>query len=122
VWRLRGYQASQGHRIELRYTQADARPEHSKDVIPERSDGHELPPPALLPAGRLSDILSYQGGQLMAHVKVQWEHGRICALWEVADGRQTRQLASYKYDDAGNLVQAADENALTREDCTQAAW
>ncbi|KLN52898.1 type VI secretion system tip protein TssI/VgrG [Variovorax paradoxus] len=121
-WRLSGYQTSQGHRIELRYIRAEPTPMRSGDIIPERPDGHALPPPAFLPTERLSDILSYQGAEVMAHAQVHWEHGRIGALWEVTDDQPTRQLASYSYDDAGDLVRAADANALTLENSGQAAW
>ncbi|WKB54340.1 RHS repeat-associated core domain-containing protein [Eleftheria terrae] len=61
----------------------------------------------------LSDIVSKQGEQVIAHVGVQpeAETGRIRALWEIRDGQLLRQLAAYDYDAAGDLVQAQDENA-----------
>jgi RHS repeat-associated protein len=60
----------------------------------------------------LSDILSKQGEQVIAHVGVQPDaHGRIQALWQIQAGRLMRPLAQYTYDEHGDLVQAQDENA-----------
>ncbi|AKJ28503.1 RHS repeat-associated core domain-containing protein [Caldimonas brevitalea] len=61
----------------------------------------------------LSDIVSKQGEDILAHVGVQpdAESGRFVALWEIKDGQLVRQLAAYDYDADGDLVQAQDENA-----------
>ncbi|SMC30009.1 YD repeat-containing protein, partial [Andreprevotia lacus DSM 23236] len=61
--------------------------------------------------GQLSDLLVREGDTVHAHVGVQPDgHGRIAALWEMQDGQPVRQLASYKYNEYGDLVLAQDEN------------
>jgi RHS repeat-associated protein len=59
----------------------------------------------------LSDIISRQGEEVLAHAGTQVDAlGRICALWEINAGRLVRQLAAYQHDGAGDLVQARDED------------
>jgi RHS repeat-associated protein len=61
----------------------------------------------------LSDIISKQGETIVAHAgtQVDFDSGRIRALWEIRDGKLVRQLAAYDYDDQGDLIRAQDENA-----------
>ena len=60
----------------------------------------------------LSDVISREGGQVRAHAGLQLDgQGRIHAVWEIRAGQLLRQLAGYKHDDAGDLIQAQDENA-----------
>ncbi len=61
----------------------------------------------------LSDILSRQGEEVVAHVGTQLDarSGLIQGLWEIREGRLVRQLAAYTHDERGDLVQAQDENA-----------
>lgn len=60
----------------------------------------------------LSDVISREGGQVRAHAGLQVDaQGRIRAVWEVRAGQLLRQLAAYQHDDAGDLLQAQDENA-----------
>nr|WP_297354199.1 RHS repeat-associated core domain-containing protein [uncultured Caldimonas sp.] len=63
----------------------------------------------------LSDILSKQGEQTLAHVGVKPhpQTGRIESLWEIKDGELVRQLAAYEHDEQGDLVQARDENGAS---------
>jgi len=63
----------------------------------------------------LSDIISKQGGAIIAHAgtQIDADSGHICALWEIRDGKLLRQLAAYDYDDHGDLTRAQDENAAT---------
>ena len=60
----------------------------------------------------LSDVVSKQGDQTIAHVGTQLHAhtGRILALWEIKEGKLLRQLAAYEHDEAGDLVQAQDED------------
>jgi len=60
----------------------------------------------------LSDILSKQGEQTLAHLGTQLDasSGRILARWEIRNAKLQRQLAAYTYDEHGDLVQAQDEN------------
>jgi len=60
----------------------------------------------------LSDILSKQGDEIIAHVGTQPDvnTGLIRALWELRDGKVVRQLAAYTFDAHGDLVAAQDEN------------
>ena len=61
----------------------------------------------------LSDIVSKQGDTIVAHAgtQIDVDSGRIRALWEIRDGALVRQLASYDYDENGDLVRAQEENA-----------
>lgn len=63
----------------------------------------------------LSDIISKQGETIVAHAgtQIDFDSGRIRALWEIKDGKLLRQLAAYDYDDHGDLIRAHDENAAT---------
>ena len=59
----------------------------------------------------LSDVISHQGDQVIAHAGLQVDaQGRINAAWEINAGRLVRQLAAYEHDNAGDLTQARDEN------------
>jgi RHS repeat-associated protein len=59
----------------------------------------------------LSDVISRQGDQVIAHAGLQVDaQGRINAVWEICAGRLVRQLAAYEHDTAGDLIQARDEN------------
>lgn len=60
----------------------------------------------------LSDIISKQGENIVAHVGTQIDagSGRIRALWHIRDGKLARQLAAYDYDEHGDLIRAQDEN------------
>jgi RHS repeat-associated protein len=59
----------------------------------------------------LSDVISRQGDQVIAHAGLQVDaEGRISAAWEISAGRLVRQLAAYEHDTAGDLTQARDEN------------
>ena len=59
----------------------------------------------------LSDVISHHGEQVIAHVGLQMDgRARICSVWEVRAGRLVRQLAAYEHDNAGDLIQARDEN------------
>lgn len=61
----------------------------------------------------LSDIVSKQGENIVAHAGTQIDlhTGCIRALWEITNGKLLRQLAAYDYDEQGDLVRAQDENA-----------
>ena len=59
----------------------------------------------------LSDLLTYQDDTQHQHIQTQLdEHGRINALWLMHEGQPQRQLASYDYDEHGNLIAARDEH------------
>jgi YD repeat-containing protein len=60
----------------------------------------------------LSDIISKQGETIVAHAgtQIDFDRGRILALWEIKDGALVRELAAYDYDDNGDLIRAQDEN------------
>jgi RHS repeat-associated protein len=59
----------------------------------------------------LSDVISRQGDQVIAHVGLQVNsQGRISTVWETRAGQLVRQLAAYEHDDSGDLIQARDEN------------
>ena len=62
----------------------------------------------------LSELITYQDdiGQIHRHLGTTVdEHGRLSAIWEMRDGVPQRQLCAYRYDEAGDLIQAQDENA-----------
>ncbi|MDM0037363.1 type VI secretion system tip protein TssI/VgrG, partial [Variovorax sp. J22P271] len=120
-WRPIGYRTPQGNRIEMRYDEERQGAQPRNDIIPERPDAHARPAPAALSKSLLSDVLSYQGETLVAHAQVDYEDRRIAGVWEMRNGQRTRQLAAYRYDEAGDLIQALDENALTLEEAAQAA-
>lgn len=61
----------------------------------------------------LSDLITYEGdpGKVHLHLGTMIDgQGRLTGLWEIRDGEPLRQLCSYVYDSAGDLVQAQDEN------------
>ncbi|MCU0070069.1 RHS domain-containing protein [Pseudomonas koreensis] len=61
----------------------------------------------------LSDLITYQGDVTKVHLQLATlvdDRGRVTGFWEVRDGVPLRQLCAYQYDDAGDLVQAQDEN------------
>ncbi|MFK5736979.1 RHS repeat protein, partial [Pseudomonas urmiensis] len=63
----------------------------------------------------LSDLVTYQNEVQHQHLATALdEHGRISALWQVRNGQPHRQLAAYRYDEHGDLLQADDEH--------QASW
>jgi len=60
----------------------------------------------------LSDIWVVQDGQTTAHCRTLInEQGQIHALWQVEDGKLTRQLCHYEHNREGDLTLAQDENA-----------
>ncbi|WDG76999.1 DUF6531 domain-containing protein [Pseudomonas chlororaphis] len=62
----------------------------------------------------LSDLITYQGDVTKVHLQLGTlidEQGRLTGLWEIRDGAPQRQLCAYRYDAAGDLIQAQDENA-----------
>ncbi|MGV6953158.1 RHS repeat-associated core domain-containing protein [Pseudomonas chlororaphis] len=61
----------------------------------------------------LSDLITYQGDVTKVHLQLGTlidEQGRLVGLWEIRDGAPQRQLCAYRYDAAGDLIQAQDEN------------
>ncbi|WP_339493203.1 DUF6531 domain-containing protein, partial [Pseudomonas sp. EA_15y_Pfl2_R67] len=69
-------------------------------------------------AGRavLSDLLTYQDDTAHHHIHSELdEHGLITALWLMHEGQPHRQLASYDYDEHGDLIAARDEHAAQWE-------
>ncbi|AZE26034.1 RHS repeat-associated core domain-containing protein [Pseudomonas chlororaphis] len=61
----------------------------------------------------LSDLITYQGDVTKVHLQLGTlidEQGRLIGLWEIRDGAPQRQLCAYRYDAAGDLIQAQDEN------------
>nr|WP_315447246.1 RHS repeat-associated core domain-containing protein [uncultured Pseudomonas sp.] len=61
----------------------------------------------------LSDLLTYQGDVSKVHLHLGTlidDYGRVIGLWEIRDGAPQRQLCAYRYDAAGDLVQAQDEH------------
>ncbi len=63
----------------------------------------------------LSDIVSKQGEQVMAHVgtRPDAKTGLIESLWELKDGQVVRQLAGYIHDAERDLVEARDEDGAS---------
>ncbi|WP_454725509.1 MULTISPECIES: RHS repeat-associated core domain-containing protein [Cupriavidus] len=62
----------------------------------------------------LSDLISYQDDLSQVHSHLGTlvdEAGRITGLWLLGDEEIQRQLCAYRYDDAGDLALARDENA-----------
>ncbi len=134
-WRLVRQQTPQGQRIELRYA-----PPHPSDpslprahqVIPERADANPWGSVPATPIAfeRLCDVISYQGDSVMAHVRLIWDGegnasghaGLVTDVVEVRDGEVVRELAAYRYDAAGDLVEALDENALVSLAPREQAW
>ncbi|PKA73054.1 RHS repeat-associated protein [Pseudomonas baetica] len=60
----------------------------------------------------LSDLITYQGDVSKVHLHLGTlidDCGRVIGLWEIRDGAPQRQLCAYRYDAAGDLVQAQDE-------------
>ncbi|WP_260414972.1 RHS repeat-associated core domain-containing protein [Pseudomonas cichorii] len=61
----------------------------------------------------LSDLITYQGDVTKVHLQLGTlidEQGRLTGLWEIRDDAPQRQLCAYRYDAAGDLIQAQDEN------------
>lgn len=65
----------------------------------------------------LSDVVSKQGTQTIAHVgtQIHAHTGQIQALWEIKEGKLLRQVAAYEHDAAGDLIRAQDEDGAARE-------
>ncbi|WP_350616342.1 RHS repeat-associated core domain-containing protein [Pseudomonas sp. HY7a-MNA-CIBAN-0227] len=62
----------------------------------------------------LSDLITYQDNDITkVHLNLGTlmdDQGRLIGLWEIRDGAPLRQLCAYQYDNAGDLIQAQDEN------------
>ncbi|MFY1033183.1 RHS repeat-associated core domain-containing protein [Pseudomonas asiatica] len=59
----------------------------------------------------LSDLLTYQDDRQQHHLHLGYgENGLICSVWLMVDGLAQRQLAIYEQNDAGDLINAHDEN------------
>jgi len=95
-FRLVAIHAQNGAAIGLRYDHVIAQGPHAGEQV-------------------LSDILSKQGEDTLAHVgtQVDAQSGLIRGLWEIKDGTLVRQLAAYEYSDQGDLITAQEENAAT---------
>ncbi|MBY8607591.1 RHS domain-containing protein [Burkholderia arboris] len=75
---------------------------------PQTVPGHTLLP---------SDLMAYHGDEIEidAHVRVVPDaQGRVAQLWLIENGKPVRQLARYTFDDAGDLIEAFDENGASR--------
>jgi len=92
-FRLVALHASDGAAIGLRYDHVVATGPHAGEEV-------------------LSDIISKQGENIVAHAGTQVDasSGCIRALWEIGDGKVVRQLAAYDIDEHGDLTRAQDEN------------
>ena len=97
-FRLAGMHASSGAAIGLRYDHLIEHGPYAGEYV-------------------LSDILSKQGDEIIAHVGTQPDvnTGLIRALWELRDDKVVRQLAAYTFDAHGDLVTAQDENLASRQ-------
>ncbi|NTX20641.1 RHS repeat-associated core domain-containing protein [Burkholderia cepacia] len=70
----------------------------------------------------LSDLVTYQDDLSQAHTHLGTqvdEAGRLTGLWLMGDTAPERRLSLYRYDEAGDLTLAQDENA---EVWTYAYW
>ncbi|MEW7848894.1 glycohydrolase toxin TNT-related protein [Massilia aurea] len=92
-FRLVALHASDGAAIGLRYDHVVATGPHAGEEV-------------------LSDIISKQGENIVAHAGTQIDanSGCIRALWEIGNGKVVRQLAAYDIDEHGDLTRAQDEN------------
>ncbi|MBU0375841.1 type IV secretion protein Rhs, partial [Acinetobacter baumannii] len=62
----------------------------------------------------LSDILFKQDDNLLAHLALQLTpQGLVSDIWTIKNGQLDRVLASYDYDQQGDLVQATNEFAAS---------
>ncbi|MGB9040708.1 MAG: DUF6531 domain-containing protein, partial [Acinetobacter calcoaceticus] len=62
----------------------------------------------------LSDILFKQDDNLLAHLALQLTpQGLVSDIWTIKNGQLDRVLASYNYDQQGDLVQATNEFAAS---------
>ncbi len=62
----------------------------------------------------LSDILFKQDDSLLAHLALQLTpRGLVSDIWTIKNGQLDRVLASYNYDQQGDLVQATNEFAAS---------
>ncbi|EHD1638550.1 RHS repeat protein [Salmonella enterica] len=62
----------------------------------------------------LSDLFTYQDDPSQQHLHLGTDidaHGRIIGLWLMGEEKPLRRLSLYRYDDAGDLTLAQDENA-----------
>ncbi|WP_174769945.1 RHS repeat-associated core domain-containing protein [Paraburkholderia hayleyella] len=62
----------------------------------------------------LSDLITYQDDPSQAHLHLGTDidtHGRITGLWLMGEDAPQRRLSLYRYDEAGDLTLAQDENA-----------
>ncbi|WP_081421331.1 RHS repeat-associated core domain-containing protein [Burkholderia contaminans] len=62
----------------------------------------------------LSDLITYQDDPSQVHTRLGTlvdEAGRITGLWLMGENEPLRRLSLYRYDEAGDLILAQDENA-----------